>query len=543
MGIEKVKEIKVENGQKLVPFKSQPIVPRVSLDAPKDSVNFTGISAAEKEVMNLTKQKKAILWMKKQEWLKGEIGGILLTALGTGLVAPVFIGFNPFVKAPKDATQEQKREIVNTKLYTAMRQPISAALAILFQASVQKYIDRGLDAVFNNSERMAQFSEKLDQSYLNTESYVKAKVKEDLKARGIKKPSFWASLFSKKKKRDGEKVSLRSQYDMIVNDRVELIRDRQLDDIAKAFERDNKIYVNSAKDADGKIILGTRHLNNETVAELVNKQVVEYQKDAAKLTKTAKQIDEYLDKAETFINNEDKLRKMFADNPWNEIKATSDPAKIKELNEKTTKMLKDLLDSEPNNSKIKGLLEEILSYSEDLRAYKVQRTLDRIDYIKRMCPKGFTRDRYRSALIERNNVLQERNIKLEGCKIKDVAKATEESIARAINNIAKVCSFKDEGALAEAVLKDTDTFSSDIKALKSKIYKDVAKGYKELVKNRYKGWNQAAKVFVGVFITLPITCTALNWVYPRFMELFFPKLAGVKKAQDQKQAQKIGGDK
>jgi hypothetical protein len=178
MSIEKIKEIKVENGQKQVPFKVHANTNRAYLSQPKDSVSFTGISMAEKEVMNLTKQKKAILWMKKQEWLKGEIGGILLTALGTGLVAPVFIGFNPFVKAPKDATQEQKREIVNTKLYTAMRQPISAALAILFQASVQKYIDRGLDAVFNNSERMAQFSEKLDQSYLNTESYVKAKVKD-----------------------------------------------------------------------------------------------------------------------------------------------------------------------------------------------------------------------------------------------------------------------------------------------------------------------------------------------------------------------------
>ena len=48
--------------------------------------------------------------MKSLEWLKGEIGGILITAFGTGLVAPIFIGFNPFVKAPKNATPEEKKE-------------------------------------------------------------------------------------------------------------------------------------------------------------------------------------------------------------------------------------------------------------------------------------------------------------------------------------------------------------------------------------------------------------------------------------------------
>ena len=96
-------------------------------------------------------------------------------------------------------------------------------------------------------------------------------------------------------------------------------------------------------------------------------------------------------------------------------------------------------------------------------------------------------------------------------------------------------------------MKNTDTFGNEIKDLTKKVFKDVAKRYKELVKNHYTSWNQFTKIGVGVFITLPITCTALNWVYPRFMEIFFPKLAGVKKAQQAKQAQpeqqKVGGDK
>ena len=70
------------------------------------------------------------------------------------------------------------------------------------------------------------------------------------------------------------------------------------------------------------------------------------------------------------------------------------------------------------------------------------------------------------------------------------------------------------------------------KELVSKLYKDVAKKYRENLMDRYKGFNQVSKIVIGLLITLPITCTALNWVYPRFMEIFFPKLSGVKKADN-----------
>ena len=69
--------------------------------------NFTGMNI-NKEIMEQLPNKTAIKVMEKFKWLKGELGGILITALGTGAVAPIFIAYNPFVKAPKDATKEQK---------------------------------------------------------------------------------------------------------------------------------------------------------------------------------------------------------------------------------------------------------------------------------------------------------------------------------------------------------------------------------------------------------------------------------------------------
>lgn len=528
---------------------------KVQNRAPQQS--FTGISPLERDMMDLIHHKKAILRMKKLEWLKGEIGGILITALGTGAVAPIFIGFNPFVRPKKNATPEEIEDTANTKKYTAMRQPISAALAILFQASILKYIDRFLDTRFNNPSKARAFDKELDQSYLNTETYIKRNVKQELKKQGIKKPSLFKSWFGHKEVVDGQKVSQRTRYDILVNDMVDKIRNEQINNIADAFKEDHRIYIGGELAEDGSVRLGrARNLDEKTVAELVNKQINEYQKDAEKLIKDKTKITEYIDKAETFINNENKLRKMFANNPWEEIKNTNDPKKLKELYGKTTEMLENLLKNE-SNPKIKEILNELLGEPEDLRAYKVQRTLNRIDYIKDMCKdeegvsRNFTRARYHKALIERNNVLHRIDNLLESCKIKDVAKATEASIEAAIKKTIRCLTFEKGNRLEEAVLRHTDTFSNDPRVLKDKVYKDIVKRYKDLVKDSYKCWNQVSKIMVGVCITLPITCTALNWVYPRFMELFFPKLAGAKKkacnnkqqAQNGPQFQKAGGDK
>ena len=504
---------------------------------PAKRQNFTGMSPAEKELMSLLHSKKAIMQMKRLEWLKGEIGGILLTALGTGAIAPIFIGFNPFVKPKKNATPDEKEDLKNTKLYTAMRQPISAALAILFQESVQKYIDKGLDAIFNNPERAKYFRDNLDQQDYNTETYVKRQVKKELKEQGIKKPSFIKAWFGEKEVIDGERLNARQKYNIMVNDRVDEIREAQLQKIAVHFAQTNQIKI------------GARNLNNESLAKLVNEQIQKYQDDAMRMVKTPKQVAAYVDKAKTFIENEEKLRSMFADNPWGEIKKEKDPTKLKELYKKTTEMLQRCYDKE-NDPRVKKVLKELLSLPEDLRSYKVQRTLERIDLIKEMCKEkgGFTQERYNSLLNTRNNILQTITAKLELCKIEDPAKSNESTVGRAIDKVASIFKFKDEKSAARAVMSNTDMFGTDKAKLKAKIYKDITKCYKELVKNNYKSWNQVSKILVGVFITLPITCTALNWVYPRFMELFFPKLAGAKKKahsqqQNAQQAQKVGGDK
>ena len=62
------------------------------------------------------------------------------------------------------------------------------------------------------------------------------------------------------------------------------------------------------------------------------------------------------------------------------------------------------------------------------------------------------------------------------------------------------------------------------------VHGDVVKNLKDTISKRLKGFNQVTNILVGLVVTLPVTCHALNWVYPRFMNVFFPNLANSKKS-------------
>ncbi|MBR1619034.1 hypothetical protein IJ674_03970 [bacterium] len=512
-------------------YQSRALTPNLKAGSTKRTPHFTGMSSKqiEKEMMNMLHHKKAIEFMKSFEWLKGEIGGILLTALGTGLVAPIFIGYNPFVHAPKDATPEEKEDVKNTKQYTAMRQPVSAALAILFQAGVQKYIDKGLDAVFNNPKYSKKARLNLDQQVINTDSYIKNKIKKEMAEEGLSKPSLVKSWFSSDAK---EK---RASYSKDFDSRVERVKNDQLKIVADGLEKDNVIHI------------GERNLENKTTAKLINKQIDSYIDDAKALKKNRDQIVFYKDRAQTLIENEDHLREIFKDIPVEKVRKTMDEKELSKLYEQVGKQVQELLEKE-TNPKVRVVLSEIMDKPADLRAHRIERTLQRIDSIKKICSSykdGFTVENYGDALHERNKILDKRITQLMEAQIREPHLADENVIKKTFKKLQAACTFEKGDKILEPLLENTDTFASSAngKKLKEKIYKDIAKAYKKLVDNNYKSWNQITKIGVGVFITLPITCTALNWVYPRFMEIFFPKLAGVKKDNAPQQVQQQGGDK
>lgn len=469
------------------------------------NVSFQGQGSMRDQITNSLPAKRVIKWMKSLEWLKGEIGGILITAIGTGTVAPIFIGFNPFVKAPKGATEEQKEDLKKTKQYTAMRQPISAILAILFQVSALGPIDKFLNKIFNNEKYSKNLDIHVDLSEINDKSVVKATVKEQMKKENIKNTS-WSKIFTEGFKAVSRK---RDEYNALFDSRVKELEDKQINKVAKEFQE------------LGKIKVGNRFLDNKSLAELVNAQIDDYIKDAEWLKIDNKGLEFYSKRADVLMKNEEHIREIFKDAPKDS----------KNLKEFLTKALVN-----ENNNEVRELIKEILDRPEDIQYNRIQRTLARMQQIKDMCPKGeYSFKSYLEAMTKRNAELDEIITKLRLNKIKDVKNVTDNKINETIKAVIDSCKFNKENKVLNSILHDSTTFDPDKTKLTSKIYKDITKQYKEMLKNNYKSVNQIIKIIIGVFITLPITCNALNWVYPRFMEIAFPDLAGVKKKQQAKE--------
>ena len=149
-----------------------------------------------------------------------------------------------------------------------------------------------------------------------------------------------------------------------------------------------------------------------------------------------------------------------------------------------------------------------------------------------MCRGNYSEENYLKAMKNRNSELDGIIKELNEGKIKDIGKATKETIKEVVEKVSKICSYDKKNSLLHTIFHDTDTFNEQAEEVSKKMFKDIAKRYKKFMENSYKSFNQPLKVLIGVFISLPITCNLLNWVYPRFMDLFFPKLSGAKKAKE-----------
>lgn len=454
-------------------------------------------SLSDKINHNLADKKVLDFMREKLAWMKGEFGGVAMTALGTGLVAPWPIAFNPFVKAKKDATEAEKEDLKNTKYYTAWRQPISAVLAAIFQLSALKPIDKLLDYLYNTPEFAKNFDIDTNQSVLNSENFLKAKVEKEMKQAGFTISSM------------GEQ-----EYNAELKKRVKEKEFTQIKNLANKIKESHKIQV------------GECFIDDSKVATIVNKEIDKYIADAKKLKIDNNGLAFYSKRAKMLIDNESYLKDLLKNAP-------QDGAKLETY-------LKDLLTKE-NNSDIKLLIEEILDRKPEIRYHRIENTVERINKIKNLCGEKYSFDKYMDAMTRRNSVLDKIITKFELAKIKDINSATPETIAKSIKDVINNCHFDKDNSVVKSILSCTETFKQDKESAIDNVYKDIAKGYKDFVKNSYKSHNQLWKIAIGVFITLPITCTALNWVYPRFMDKFFPKLAGAKAKQKEREKEVNNG--
>lgn len=115
----------------------------------------------------LAQMPNSIKLLDKMKTFVGEVPNIIINAIGTGLVAPIFIKYNPLSKADDD-----------TRTYSALRQPVSAVLAVITQAGLVIPFNNLIDNQTNKG-KFAFKPEQYNKTAYQDVSYLKKQIKKE----------------------------------------------------------------------------------------------------------------------------------------------------------------------------------------------------------------------------------------------------------------------------------------------------------------------------------------------------------------------------
>ncbi len=528
MGIEKIRS-GYEGNSALKISQSNPVKNRVYLGEIKDSTSFTGAAAV---AVNTTKPLQDILLeimpksasrMMKMHDGMGEIQNQLINAVGTGLIAPVFIKFNPL-----SDTDE------NTRTYTAWRQPVSAVLAVGTQCAIVKpfndlirwmadigYLgERYNSSLFPSENYLTKLAKtqnpKLNKDELKTEvDNLKNKYAENLKSM-IEDEKI---VFTKTSAKGS------SKYEMPEKDFKQLLAET-IDTIIKDEEAQklNTIDQKLPKKIERNIFYHNHPKEAIALLERVNSKITQSYSQADAMPEKPIDISHHIDK---------ELKKVIA-----ELKRemNSDPVK-KDINPELIKIVKELKDKniEKDTSSVRILSNKIESLIKNVNVMAAKGSTKEIieDVNKTIFLRTNSIDDVIATLTDIKNRMLNSTL-----TVKEAQKIIDEKISKSDTHVWTT--------LRAQGLKDSDILNSDVlnesvgTRFKQKAG-SLAKCIAEQMKNKAKANIDGYKRWTGLGVSLailPVTCWMLNRIYPWFMDLAFPNLSNKQgKAQNDKKAE------
>lgn len=448
--------------------------------------------AQAKMLASMPKVTQSIIKLKNK---MSEASNILINAMGTGLVAPIFIAFNPISKTDKD-----------TKTYSALRQPISAVLSVVTQAGLVIPFDMLLNNMANKGKLGAAYDLRVrpDDAFVIRQMKNNQNLnlsKQDLKKRAadITGAKFEAAV-----------TGVKAHKTIVI----------QSDD-AKIIKMDDKSFKAVMDDTLDKII---NNLGSE-INEYEKIMLPEKTQRALFVGRNPELVQDFIDKANKIVASE-----------------KSDTAIAKEFKS----LIKDLK-QEKAPSQLIELAQEVKQLDEKSKIVeKLDKTAKKISIFKGKTDeqiKTIVKDYVHSVYINKAKVQRELYSALKE-KIK-----SNKSASLIYDEICKVTEEFDKGIKnSKAGLQKLDELFGSDKVSKSisKLVDGIdAKRHKYLIQdveftravvrkhiNTVKSKVKAFKAVTGLILSmamLPFTCSALNWVYPRFMEWAFPNLSHSKK--------------
>ncbi len=401
----------------------------------------------------------------------GEVQNTMINAIGTGLIAPIFIKFNPLSKSDED-----------TRTYAAWRQPISAVLSILTNVYLTvKPLDKAMENMVNSGV--------LDDNYNRTAFQDEKFIAKELKKQHPE--------YSKEKIDQEVKIKVQQQKEKLIND----IRNNDTIEISKykkdgLFKVDQGIFKNAVNGAIENLIDSEKQERKRLTDE---KNVYRVRRREFYRTNN-KQTLEYVSDMEKLLGETDLTKVKSALN--DKIKSLKGTEELKLITEEILSISRGNIPKEDEKAFIDVMKEKLQKVKDTATAYGPDKMKDKAAV--EAAVKQELADRIAS--IDKNITFYERvqkDIK-NGKTVKEIE-----------------AMFAEEAKGNKRLAQKGIIFAQRVGDM-----------FKQQIKGSIKCNKQIVGVIVGL-IAAPFSCELLNIVYPIFMDKFFPNLSKGKKAKAQ----------
>lgn len=535
MSIEKIKNsMETISAQKQ--FNGQAVKNRVYLGVSHDSTSFSGTAKA---TASATKPLKEFLLdimpgkikkMVKIHEGMGEVQNQLINAVGTGLVAPLFIKYNPISKTDED-----------TRTYTAWRQPVSAVLAVATQAAIVVPFNK----IIKHAADIGYLSTRYNSTLFPSDDYLKKEIKELNPDKKYTKQEMKDAIDARKKSVYDKKLVEMIENDKIVfntsNGKVASTLEMPAQEFKKLFtetidgiiqaESNEKVKVIQKK-LPQKIERGIFFHNNPDEAKSVLQRLRSNVTQIYNQTDFATTPDQIAEANKKFNKDCKALIK--------ELKAEikKDSSK-KDINTELIKIVKEIRNKNTGNdaSALRVLGEKIDKMIESVNTMQSKKsTQEIIEYVNEVI---YRRTNAIDGTIETLTKIKTR-LETSGITVKEAQQIIDETIEASRNNVRTKLTAT---GISEADLKKSIDWVESVGTRLSEKSKSIAKCIGDQLKKHAKSNIDGLKRWTGLGVSLailPATCWMLNKIYPWFMDLAFPNLSNkAAAAKEKKNGQKV----
>lgn len=432
------------------------------------SPNFTGVSPSEVKGQINKLQNPFMKWMNKFENNIGELQDVCINAVGTGLLAPIFIKYNPLSKTDED-----------TRTYSAWRQPISAVLAVCTSGLITIPFSRLVKRMSNDGT----FSEPLNKTPFMDKDFLTKQTK--------KNHPDWTKARIEAHVKD----TMKAQEAALLN----------------TIKEQNTVNYTLRDIVSGKI--STKSMSKDKFTDLLLKTVADLKENEQK------QLDRF---------NKEKIPNRIARDEYfrthpeaSENLLTSINTKINETNniDDIKKFLQDKKKTVKSDKELKQILTDLINYADVDKKSVQDKVTHMLEYLEQS--KGKNSKTEIEAMVKAGTAPRVEQYKTSITFLTEIEKAINEG--KTVKEIERL--FDEKKGIKDLLSE----------SLQNKNFADeVVKKLKDLTKSRIDGCKRIANLIVALAV-LPVACSLLNWIYPRFMAAVFPNLSNKKHGNESKE--------